>query len=64
MADIDRSYYTDRLEARGVFRGFFAKNPGSTARTPSQSVLRTAKRIGIAARKRYISTPFEGRGVT
>ena len=60
MADIDRSYYTDRLEARGVFRGFFAKNPGSTVRTPSQSVLRTAKRIGSAARKRSMSTPFEG----
>ena len=59
MADIDRSYYTDRLEARGVFRGFFAKNPGSTVRTPSQSVLRTAKRIGSAARKRSMSTPFE-----
>ena len=51
---------TDRLETRGVFRGFFVKNPSSTARTHSQSVLRTAKRIGIAARKRYMSTPFEG----
>ena len=25
-------YSTDRLETRGVFRGFFAKNPSATAR--------------------------------
>ena len=60
MADIDRSYCADRRETRDVFHGFFAKNPGSTARTHSQSVLRTAKRIGIGARRRYMSTPFEG----
>ena len=28
----EMSYSTDRLETRGVFRGFFAKNPSSTAR--------------------------------
>ncbi len=43
------------------FSRLFVKNPGSTARnTCTASVLRTAECIGIAARKRYISTPFEG----
>ena len=27
-------YSTDRLETRGVFRGFFAKNPSFTAKKP------------------------------
>ena len=32
-------YSTDRLETRGVFRGFFAKNPSFTAKIPSRSDL-------------------------
>ncbi len=32
-------YSTDSLETRGVFRGFFVKNPSFTAKIPSRSDL-------------------------
>ena len=50
---LEPGYSTDPPETRGVFRGFFAKKPSSTARGARE-------RIGITARKRYMSTPFEG----
>ena len=46
-------YNTDRLETRGVFRGFFAKNPSGTAFAPF------AKRIQHG-RTQVTVTPLEG----
>jgi len=42
-----------RLKPRGVFRGFFAKNPSGTARAAREAYWNRRA-------QRYMSTPFEG----
>ena len=49
------------LKLEVFFAAFFAKNPSCMAQTHSQSVLRTAKRIGIAARNVTCTRPSRER---